>query len=69
MSNVQHFHDIDLKLLPTMLEAVQKYSSASYENLNTSIAWQRDHYVAALSIVYEVIRGWDKGSPLYKYSK
>lgn len=28
MSNVQHFGDIDVKLLPNVLEAVQKYSNA-----------------------------------------
>ena len=66
ISNVQHFDDIDLKLLPNILEAVQNYSNASNENLNTSIVWQRDHYVAALSIVYEVMRKWDKAFPLYK---
>ena len=66
MSNVQHFDDIGLMLLPNILEAVQKYSNASNENLNTSIVWQRDHYVAALSIVYEVMRKWDKAFPLYK---
>mmetsp|Transcript_18029 Transcript_18029/g.30432 ORF Transcript_18029/g.30432 Transcript_18029/m.30432 type:complete len:156 (+) Transcript_18029:3-470(+) len=49
MSNVQHFGNIDLKILPIMLEAVQKYA----KNVNFL-------EVKPLSIVYEVMRKWDK---------
>ncbi len=61
MSNVQHFGDIDVKLLPKILAAVQKYS-------NMNVAWDTSYCVdvKALSIVYEVMRRWDKVSPLYK---
>ena len=61
MSNVQHFGDIDVKLLPKILAAVQKYS-------NMKVAWDTSYCVKveALSIVYEVMRRWDKVSPLYK---
>eukprot|EP00984_Skeletonema_dohrnii_P022835 scaffold11933_cov117-Skeletonema_dohrnii-CCMP3373.AAC.7 len=49
MSNVQHFSDIDVKILPKMLEAVQKYATNVH-----------DYKVNPLSIVYEVMRKWDK---------
>ena len=54
MSNVQHFGDIDVKLLPNVLEAVQKYSIT----LNDS----DDDIVQASSIVYEVMRKWGVGN-------
>eukprot|EP00984_Skeletonema_dohrnii_P022832 scaffold11933_cov117-Skeletonema_dohrnii-CCMP3373.AAC.4 len=49
MSNVQHFSDIDVKILPIMLEAVQTYATNVY-----------DSKVNPLSIVYEIMRKWDK---------
>jgi len=57
MSNVQHFGDIDVKLLPNVLEAVQKYS--------ISLNYRDDDIVKASSIVYEIMRCWDKVSSLY----
>ena len=51
MSNVQHFSDIDVKLLPNVLEAVQKYSKDG-----------NDRVVKAASIVYEIFRCWEKVS-------
>eukprot|EP00984_Skeletonema_dohrnii_P020850 scaffold10274_cov88-Skeletonema_dohrnii-CCMP3373.AAC.2 len=57
MSNVQDFGDIDVKLLPNVLEAVQKYS-------NRLIDGDED-IVKELSIVYEIMRCWDKVSSLY----
>jgi hypothetical protein len=59
MSNVQHFDDIDVKLLPNMLENAQKYSKTVFQ-------WGKDE--EALSIVYEVMRKWDKVFPVYKSS-
>ena len=62
MSNAQHFGDIDVKLLPNMLEVVQKYQSAA-----RSRNWMyHSNGVALLSIVYEIMRKWDKAFPLYK---
>ena len=58
-SNVQHFDDIDIKILPFMLEAVQRY--ASVVNPDEDDHWR----VKVLSIVYEVMRKWDKVFPLY----
>ena len=57
MSNVQHFGDIDIKLLPNVLEAVEKYSLLNGGNV---------YRANALSIVYEIMHRWDKVSPLYK---
>ena len=54
VSNVEHFDDIDVTLLPQIVEAVQKYANMSMD------------YVNDLSIVYEVMRKWDKAFPLYK---
>eukprot|EP00985_Skeletonema_marinoi_P005072 scaffold2191_cov92-Skeletonema_marinoi.AAC.5 len=45
MSNVQHFGDVDVKLLPNMLDAVQKYSNDGGNDC-----------VKAASIVYEMMR-------------
>ena len=57
ISNAQHFGDMDINLLPRLLEVVQKYSRLTGED---------EDYVKALSIVYEIMRRWDKVSPLYK---
>ena len=59
MSNVQHFSAIDLKLLPNILQAMQKYS-------NDMPSYRHDLKVDPLSIVYEIMRKWDKAFPLYK---
>ena len=52
MSNVQHFGDVDVKLLPNMLDAVQKYSNGGGNDC-----------VKAASIVYEIMRFWDQVTP------
>ena len=59
MSNVQHFNDVDLKLLPNIVEAVQKYENTADRS--------EDGYdnVKALSIVYEVMRKWATSRFLY----
>jgi len=64
LSNVKNFGDIDVKILPNMLEAVEKYHNAVREyNEN---AHPRISCVEPLSIVYEIMRKWDKAFPLYK---
>eukprot|EP00984_Skeletonema_dohrnii_P002829 scaffold968_cov131-Skeletonema_dohrnii-CCMP3373.AAC.5 len=55
MYNVQHFGDIDVKLLPNMLEAVQKYSNDGGNDC-----------VKASSIVYEIMRFWDQVTPFIR---
>jgi hypothetical protein len=62
-SNVQHFDEIDVKILPFMLKAVQTYASVVPHTYDR----HRAGYcrVEPLSIVYEVMRKWDKVFPLY----
>jgi hypothetical protein len=52
MSNVQHFGGMDIKMLPNMIEAVQRYAELAS--------------VKELSIVYEVMRKWEEVFPLYE---
>ena len=72
MCNTQHFGDIDVKILPDMLAAVQKY----FHTLKSHNEYTRRSYfllslakklddVKPLSIVYEAMRKWDKAFPLY----
>ena len=61
-SNVQHFDGIDAKILPFMLNAVQTYASPVYPYDHFRSGYCR---VEPLSIVYEVMRKWDKVFPLY----
>ena len=60
MTNAQRdFCNIDVKLLPEIVETVQRYS-------NTVERSEDDPKPGALSIVYEVMRKWDKVFPSYK---
>ncbi len=62
-SNVQYFDGIDVKLLPFMLKAVQTYASVvPHAHDRHRSGYYR---VKPLSIVYEVMRKWDKVFPLY----
>ena len=61
-SNVQHFDDTDVKLLPGILEAVHRYASVVHPSDRHRTGYCR---VEPLSIVYEVMRKWDKVFPLY----
>ena len=61
-SNVQHFDDIDIKILPFMLKAVERYASVVHPTDHHRAAYCR---VEPLSILYEVMRKWDKVFPLY----
>jgi hypothetical protein len=57
ISNVQHFGDIDVKILPEIVRAVQKYAKFQVET--------DGDFVRELSIVYELMRKWEKVFPLY----
>ena len=61
-SNVQHFGEIDVKILPFIQKAVQRYASdvSPYDLFRSGYC-----RVEPLSIVYEVMRKWDKVFPLY----
>lgn len=58
MSNVQHFDDIEINLLPEMLAAVQHYANTPVSELQ--FRYLANNEVNALSIVYEFMRKWDK---------
>ncbi|KAL7454337.1 hypothetical protein ACHAWC_006938 [Mediolabrus comicus] len=63
LTNVQHFDGIDVQILPNMVEAVQRYSGIISEQCEGEV---EQHYNAEdLSIVYEVMRKWDKVFSLY----
>eukprot|EP00984_Skeletonema_dohrnii_P032322 scaffold26237_cov162-Skeletonema_dohrnii-CCMP3373.AAC.3 len=58
MSNVKHFGNIDVKMLPNMLEAMQRYhNAASVYNVHS---FGCTLYVEPVSLVYETLRKWDK---------
>jgi hypothetical protein len=57
MSNVQHFDEIDINLFPEILLAVQRYSNA---RVPLHLFYGVNLRVNALSIVYELVRKWDK---------
>jgi len=65
LSNVTHFGDIHVKILPNMLEVVQKYHCDAIIMYNLDFEF-RITYVEPLSIMYEIMRKWDKAFPLYK---
>ncbi|KAK1739047.1 leucine-rich repeat protein [Skeletonema marinoi] len=59
LTNVNYFDNIDVKSLPHMIVAVQKYHDAarSYFNHNYDISTCT---LEPLSIVYEIMRKWDE---------
>eukprot|EP00986_Skeletonema_menzelii_P013449 scaffold7852_cov151-Skeletonema_menzelii.AAC.14 len=60
-SNAKHFDDLDVKILPNMLDAVQKYQNhANGHDLSIFRGAE------PLSILFEIMRKWDKVFPLYK---
>jgi len=61
-SNVEHFEDIHVKLLPTMLHSIHKYSN--YHE-GEGICQVRGH-VQPLSIVYEICRNWEESIAVFE---
>ena len=63
-SNVEDFADVPIEILPDMLQSIHKYSQF----------WRSDqwwigkdgNYVEPLSVVYEILRNWDKALSLYE---
>jgi len=64
MSNVKHFGNIDVKILPNMLEAMQRYHNAA--SVYNAGRFRRILFVEPVSIVYETLRKWDKAMELCK---
>ena len=62
-SNVGHFDDVPVELLPDMLRTIQQYSNYHVAE-HTPSQGIRD--VNPLSVVYEVCRHWDKSLAVYE---
>ena len=61
-SNVGHFEDVPVGLLPDMLDSIQKYSNYRVED--EDISQVRGH-VNPLSLVYEICRNWEESLALF----
>ena len=62
-SNVHHFDDVPIELLPEMLTSIQKYSNY-HVGANAPPKDNRD--VKTLSVVYEIMRKWDQVISVYE---
>jgi len=58
-SNVEHFDNVPVELLPDMLYTIKEYSNYPDGDNNMSISKVRGH-VSPLSLVYEVCRHWEE---------
>ena len=56
-SNVEHFENVPVELLPAMLVSIQKY--ANY-HVPVDAPDQADNDVTPVSIVFEILQRWDK---------
>jgi len=63
-SNVGHFEDVTVELLPDMLDSIQKYSNYRVEDEDISQV-VRGH-VHPLSIVYEICRNWEESIAVFE---
>ena len=66
MSNVQHFDNLDINLLPEMLLAVQLYAKAHGDEGKQGFFYRDSSNVNELSIYYELMRKWDKAFSIYE---
>lgn len=64
MCNVQYFDDIDTNLLPEILAAVQR--CAVDPPFGSGDIYEANRKVNKLSIMFEIMRKWDKALSLYK---
>ena len=62
-SNVQHFGDLPVEILPEMLASVEQYSDY---HVGESALARHDEDVSSLSMVYEITRFWDKSVSLFE---
>eukprot|EP00579_Thalassiosira_antarctica_P003598 CAMPEP_0201904696 /NCGR_PEP_ID=MMETSP0902-20130614/56131_1 /ASSEMBLY_ACC=CAM_ASM_000551 /TAXON_ID=420261 /ORGANISM="Thalassiosira antarctica, Strain CCMP982" /LENGTH=264 /DNA_ID=CAMNT_0048438791 /DNA_START=83 /DNA_END=878 /DNA_ORIENTATION=+ len=62
-SNVHYLEGAPVEFLPDMFGAIQQYSEY---HLQDNSPWQDDDDVNALSIVFEIVRWWDKGFSVYE---
>ena len=68
MSNAQYFRDVDVKILPNMLDSIQRYEMFARRIYRGTYhdEYNHDVIVESLSIVYEVMRKWEKVFCLYE---
>lgn len=62
-SNVGHFDDVTVKLLPNMMHSIQKYSN--YHAIS-GVPPQSDSDVPPLSVVYEICRNWEESIAVFE---
>ena len=62
-SNVQHFGDLPVEILPEMLASVEQYSDY---HVGDKAPPRHDEDVSSLSMVYEITRFWDKSFSLFE---
>ena len=62
-SNVQHLDDVPVEFLPDMLRSIQQYSDY---HTGDNVPPKQDEVVKALSVVYEIMRWWDKSVSVYE---
>lgn len=65
-SNVGHFDDIPVELLPNMLSTIQQYSEYHIHDQAPHRMRQSPHDVNSLSVVYEICRFWDKSLAVFE---
>ncbi|KAL9183112.1 hypothetical protein ACHAXT_004899 [Thalassiosira profunda] len=63
-SNVQHFADTPVEVLPDMLQSIQSYSR--YWSSDEWKPGKNVHHVEPLSLVCEILRNWDKALSVYE---
>ena len=56
-SNVEHFENVPVELLPAMLVSIQKYANYHVPDRAPD---QADNDVIPVSIVFEILQRWDK---------
>ena len=62
-SNVQHFDRVPVEYLPDMLGSIQQYSEY---HVGDAAPDKRDKDVTTLSMVYEIMRFWEKAISVYE---
>ena len=62
-SNVKHFDGVPVELLPEILTSIQQYSEY---HLGDNAPPKCDESADSLSVVYEIMRWWDKSVSVYE---
>ena len=68
-SNVKHFDDVPVEILPDMLDSIQEYSKYHIPETEEDKEFtppQNGNHVNPLSLVYEVCRNWDESLAVFE---